>query len=73
MQNFEGHQNCMIGATVTAILVAMHFYTLSVFNVLLIPFTKYKSQINQLQKDSSGKSNVRTLFSEFAILAHKWS
>ena len=41
--------------------------------VLLIPFTKVKIQIDQLQKDSLGKSYEITLISESAILSQKWS
>ena len=40
-------------------------------NILLFPFIKVKSQIDQLQKDSLAKSNERILFPGFAILAHK--
>ena len=47
----------------------LHFFK----NVLLLPFTKFKSQINQLQKDFLGKSNKRMLVSEFAMSAQKWS
>ena len=42
-------------------------------NVLILPFTKVESQIDQLQNDSSGKNNKRTLLLQFAILAEKWS
>ena len=41
------------------------------FYILLLQVTKVESQINQLQKDSLGKSFELTLVSEFAILAQK--
>ena len=39
----------------------------------ILVFTKVESQIDQLQKDSLGKSNKRTLVSEIAILSQNWS
>ena len=42
-------------------------------NVLLLPITKVLGQRNWLKKDSFGKSDKRTLFSQFDILAQKWS
>ena len=43
-------------------------FTFIIFvTVFLIPFTKVESQINQLLKDSFGKSNKRTLVFEVAI------
>ena len=41
-------------------------------NVLVLPFRKAKSQIDQLQKDSLGKSYEIILVSEIAIFAQKW-
>ena len=39
------------------------------FNILLIPFSKVKSQIDRQQKDSLGKSyEKKTFVSEFVIL-----
>ena len=40
-------------------------------NILLLPFTKIKSKINQLVKDFFRISNERTWVSEFAILARR--
>ena len=61
--NLEGHQNCMNGSKITAFCMYLIFS-----DVFLLPFQKVKSQINQLQNESLGKSNENTLFSEFAIL-----
>ena len=64
----------MIGSKVKAILMKkVHFYIRNFVNIFLLPFIKVESQIDWLQKDSLGKSNERTLVSEFAILAQKWS
>ena len=49
----------MIVLNVTAILKC--FTHLFFYNVLLLPLQKVENQINQLQKDSLGKSNERTL------------
>ena len=43
------------------------------FNVLLFQFTKVKSPIDQLQKDSLGNSSERTLVSDLTIWAQKWT
>ena len=40
---------------------------------LLLPFTKVKSQIVNLQKGFVGKSHENTLVTDLAILAKKWS
>ena len=42
------------------------------FYVIILQFKKVKSQNGQLQKDSLGKNNERTLTSEFSNLAQKW-
>ena len=42
-------------------------------SIPIFPFTKVQIQINQLQKDSLGKSLKITLVSEFAILPQKLS
>ena len=47
------------------------FRSVIILNVLLLPFTKVESQIDQLQKDFLVKSNETTLVSEFAIKAQK--
>ena len=41
-------------------------------NVLLLPFTQVKSQIDQLEKGSLRESCKRTAVSDYAILAQKW-
>ena len=41
------------------------------FIVLLLPYTSVKSQIGCLQKDSEGKSEKSTLFTDFATFAQK--
>ena len=46
-----------------------HFLHFS--NILLLPLTKVKSQIDILQKDSLGKNLKRTLVSDLVILAQK--
>ena len=56
--NLKGHQNCIIGSQVFIIVF---------LKILFLPFTKVKSQINQLQKDSLGKSYEWTLVSECVI------
>ena len=62
--------NC---SKVTAILMKeVRLYPRNVLNVLFLPFTKVKTQIEWLQKDSLGKSNDKTLVSECPILAQKW-
>ena len=38
----------------------------------VLSFTKVKSQIDQLQKDSLGKSCEKTLVTDLEILAKKW-
>ena len=49
------------------------FTSLICFNILFLPFTQVKSQIDQLQIDSLGKSYARTLDSETINLAPIWS
>ena len=41
-------------------------------NVLLFPFTKVESAIDQSQRDSLGNSYKKTLISDLTILAQKW-
>ena len=41
-------------------------------NVLLLPFTQIKSQIDQLKKGSLRESYKRTVVSDYAILAQTW-
>ena len=53
--------------------VCLWHLLLGFFKVLLLQFTKVKSQIDQLQKDSVGKSYEKTLLSDFDILASKLS
>ena len=73
--NLKGYQKGIIGSKVTAILMttSVCFTPLIFLNVLLLPFTKVKSEINRIQKDSLGKSYEKTLVSEFAVLAQKGS
>ena len=55
-------QSCVVCAT----------FCVFFLNVLLLPFTNFKSQINQSQKDALGKGNERTMISDLEILAQKW-
>ena len=48
------------------------FYFNNFLNVLIFPFTRVNSQIDQLQKDSFRRINGRKLVSEFLIWAQKW-
>ena len=48
------------------------FYIVNFVQHLITPIYNGKSQINQLQRNSLGKSNDRTLVSEFAIFTQKW-
>ena len=62
----------MIGSKVTALLIATSaFDTHNFCNVLLLPLTKVKSQIDELQKKSFKKHNEKTMVSELAILGEK--
>ena len=60
----------MIGLEVTVIFMT---FSISFFYVILLPFTKVKSNIYHLQKDFLGKCYEKTLVTEIAILTQNWS
>ena len=64
----------MIGSKDTDVLMTFWGILFILYvNVLLLPVTKFESQIDCLPKDSLGKSNNRTLFSEIAFLPQECS
>ena len=58
--------------SVSHVLLSVPLFAFFFLNVLLLPFTNFKSQINQSQKDALGKRNERTMISDLEILAQKW-
>ena len=49
------------------------FTYINLWNILLLPFIRFESQIRQLNKYSVEKSKEGTLVSEMVILAQQWS
>ena len=66
--NVKAHQNFMIDSNGKAILMKKIcvFYTINFVNILILPFKKVESQINQIQNDSLGKTHENTPVTDLA-------
>ena len=68
--NLKGHQNCMTDNKIRANLITKSVFYTIIFYVLLLPFIKVKSKLNQLHKQKSSCQNYeKALVLEFAIFA----